>query len=88
MKSPEAIEPVISDMARSFFSSAIGFVASGFKATPLSDLQKRLDICRACDFWDSEAFAGTGSCKVCGCSTQAKLRMAVSFCPDGKWGAA
>ena len=77
----------ISDMALSFFSSAKDFISSGFQRTPLVKLQERLDICKGCEFWDAEAFAGTGRCKQCGCSTQAKLRMASSFCPAGKWGA-
>jgi hypothetical protein len=80
-----AHSPTITDMAKSFFSSAAKFVKAGLPRTPLDEVQLRLDTCRSCPYWDPEGFAGTGSCKECGCSTQVKLRMATSECPMGYW---
>jgi hypothetical protein len=77
--------PSVSSMARSFFESATKFVASGFPRTPIEALQVRVDTCGACEHWDSSGFGGTGQCKVCGCSTQVKLRMATTECPIGRW---
>lgn len=77
--------PTISSMAKSFFESATKFVASGFPRTPIEALQVRLDTCGACEHWDSSGFGGTGQCKMCGCSTQVKLRMATTECPIGRW---
>lgn len=83
---PQAyVPPTITDMAKSFFSSAAQFVAAGLPRTPLEQLQVRLDTCKVCQYWNSEGFAGTGACRQCGCSTQAKLRMATSECPMGYW---
>ena len=61
------------------------WAASGFSKVSSDQLTERLDICKGCEFWNASAFGGTGSCKKCGCSTQAKLRMATSSCPAGKW---
>lgn len=82
---PEHVPPSITDMAKSFFSSAAKFVAAGLPRTPLEQLQVRLDTCKVCQYWNPEGFGGTGSCRQCGCSTQAKLRMATSECPMGYW---
>lgn len=82
---PANTPPSITDMAKSFFSSAAKFVAAGLPRTPLEQLQVRLDTCKSCPYWDSEGFGGTGRCKQCGCSTQVKLRMATSECPMGYW---
>lgn len=82
---PTHTPPSITDMARSFFSSAAKFVAAGLPRTPLEQLQVRLDACKACQYWNPEGFGGTGSCRQCGCSTEVKLRMATSACPMGYW---
>lgn len=80
------------EMAVSFVSKANNFVeaigrwgASGFSTVTPEILSERLEICKGCEFWDRTGFAGTGSCRKCGCSTQAKLRMATEKCPIGKW---
>jgi len=49
------------------------------------EIEKRLKICKSCEFWDASGFAGTGKCKKCGCSTWAKIRMGTERCPVGKW---
>lgn len=82
---PEYTPPSITDMAKSFFTGAAQFVAAGMPRTPLEQLQVRLDTCRACEYWNPDGFGGTGSCRRCGCSTEAKLRMATSECPLGYW---
>jgi hypothetical protein len=46
---------------------------------------QRISICKSCPEWDESGFVNTGRCKKCGCSTQAKLRMATEKCPIGKW---
>jgi hypothetical protein len=61
------------------------FAASGFNPTPPEILASREATCRACPEWDAQALNATGRCRKCGCSTWAKLRMAVESCPIGKW---
>jgi hypothetical protein len=58
---------------------------NGFKLVDEATLASRLGICKACELWDAAGFVGTGKCQKCGCSTQAKLRMDTSRCPEGKW---
>lgn len=77
--------PPVSVMAKNFFNSAAGFVASGLKVTPVDEIQNRLDICKKCENFDGSGFNGTGRCRDCGCSLKLKIRMASSECPVGKW---
>jgi hypothetical protein len=67
-------------------NSIAPWAINGFKLVDKETLEKRLDICKGCEFWDQSGFVGTGKCKKCGCSTQAKLRMDTSKCPIDKWG--
>jgi hypothetical protein len=59
---------------------------SGLPVVNENQLESRLAICKGCEFWNASGFSGTGSCTKCGCSTQAKLRMATCKCPIDKWG--
>jgi tetratricopeptide (TPR) repeat protein len=59
--------------------SVTRFLASGMKLTDAAALQTRLRACADCEHH-------TGlRCKVCGCFTNVKTRMAVEKCPAGKW---
>lgn len=73
-------------LIKQFGYSVSEWIKSGFKVTPDRDLEVRLSICKVCPHWESDGFVNTGRCLKCGCSTQAKLRMATSKCPLGKWG--
>lgn len=77
--------PSLPQMAKSFGKSLAAFANSGFTVTDPETLNARLETCRGCEFWDESGFVKTGRCKKCGCSTQAKLRMATEKCPIGKW---
>ena len=57
----------------------------GMPVTDEETLKVRLETCKGCEFWDESGFVNTGRCKKCGCSTQAKLRMATEKCPIDKW---
>ena len=81
-------DPAPPAMIRSFWGSVARWAASGFPVSTAGEFQRRLDACIACDKWDKEGFGGSGRCSVCGCSTQAKLRIATEECPIGKWGSA
>jgi hypothetical protein len=78
--------PTLLKKAGSLASNLGVWAKAGFQVVDASQLQSRLDVCKGCEFWDQSGFAGTGSCKKCGCSTQAKLRMTTSKCPVDKWG--
>jgi len=71
--------PGLLRMAVSATKSMAQFVASGLKTLPSHIQQKRLRICATCEYH-------TGlRCKVCGCFTNAKARLAHERCPIGKW---
>ncbi len=66
-------------MALSAAKSMAKFISSGMKTVPASELQRRLRTCAACPHH-------TGvRCRLCGCFTAAKARMAHEVCPVGKW---
>ena len=78
--------PELSPRVMSLAQEGIDWAEKGFILVNESQLIERLKECAACPFWDKEAFSGTGKCEKCGCSTQAKLRLALEKCPIGKWG--
>lgn len=78
--------PPLVTQAKTLASSMTSWAASGFKTVSKETLKSRLDTCSTCPLWDPTAFGGTGRCTKCGCSTQAKLRLAHEKCPEGKWG--
>jgi hypothetical protein len=55
------------------------WVSKGMALTPPTELTKRQEMCSSC-----EHFTGN-RCKLCGCFTEAKQRMATETCPIGKW---
>ena len=65
--------------------SATNWAKSGFPIPDPETFNARLETCKGCEFWDESGFVNTGRCQKCGCSTQAKLRMATEKCPIGKW---
>jgi len=77
--------PKMSEMAKNLLDSSVGWMRSGFVATEKEILEKRIETCRGCEFWNPKGFRNTGRCMKCGCSTWAKLRMATEKCPIGKW---
>jgi hypothetical protein len=70
---------------KSLSSSVVNYSKSGFKSSTQEEILKRKSICERCEDWNSSAWNGTGKCKLCGCSTWAKIRIATERCPIGKW---
>ncbi len=77
--------PSVAEMATSLVRSAGRFARSGFALADAETLASRQSVCQSCEQWDAAGLRGTGRCRKCGCSTQAKLRMASEKCPLGKW---
>jgi len=82
---PPTPYPDIFQMGANLAGSLGDWAVGGFAIATPEQLETRMAICKGCEFWNESGFAGTGSCQKCGCSTQAKLRMATSKCPEGKW---
>ena len=71
--------PGLLRMAMSASKAMATFIGSGMKATPADLQQKRMQTCATCEHH-------TGMrCKICGCFTHVKSRMAHEDCPIGKW---
>jgi hypothetical protein len=78
-------EPPLHTKVKTLTKSIYRWARAGFLKTSKKQLDQRMEICSGCEFWDSEAWSGTGKCKKCGCSTWAKLRIRTEKCPIGKW---
>lgn len=79
------MKPSLTTLASNLANSVIDFASSGFKTTPDDIFEERFNICKGCEHYDEKSFAGTGRCRECGCSIQAKLRIGSSACPLNKW---
>lgn len=55
------------------------WVQQGMPITAPVDVNKRLEICNACEHYDN------GTCKLCGCGMSIKARMETAHCPINKW---
>lgn len=77
--------PSTTDMVKSLVADTAKWAKKGFKLASGEVITKRFEACRACAYWDSKAWGGSGKCTVCGCSTKAKLVLETSACPKGKW---
>jgi tetratricopeptide (TPR) repeat protein len=81
---PEQVvsSPGLLRMAFTAGKSMIKFIGSGLKTVTLATHQQRLRTCAQC-----EHHTGV-RCRLCGCFTSVKTRMAHEECPIGKWPAA
>jgi hypothetical protein len=71
--------PGLLRMAMSATKAMATFVGSGMKTTPTEIQAKRSQTCASCEHH-------TGMrCKICGCFTHVKVKMAHEDCPIGKW---
>ena len=77
--------PPLGEKVKTFTKSVIDWGKNGLPITSKDDFEKRLNICKSCEFWDKTSFNNTGKCNKCGCSTQMKLKMDTAKCPIGKW---
>ena len=78
-------EPNSFQKAESLLISSISWMKAGFEIADETKMSERKSICKECEYWISSAWNGTGKCKLCGCSTWAKIRIATEKCPIGKW---
>ena len=71
--------------AESLLNSGVRWAKNGFPVANETLVSERQTVCQSCQNWDSNAFAGSGKCKICGCSTKLKLKLKTEKCPLGKW---
>jgi hypothetical protein len=61
------------------------WAGSGFLKVQNHVYEKRMAICRKCEFWEENARMGYGKCKKCGCG-KGKHWLPHEQCPIGLWG--
>lgn len=69
--------PSLARQAWAASKAAASFVASGFKIADQAEQDRRMAICRTCEFFDS----GQTRCRKCGCHASLKARIATEHCP-------
>jgi len=74
-------------LGQNAIKAASKWIKSGLQVASDATIESRRAACEGCEFWDHSALQGTGKCRICGCSTWAKIRMATESCPNGIWGA-
>lgn len=69
----------VASLARSFWHWAV----SGFKLSSQEEVSRRRGICATCPEWLPLA----AQCRICGCFTEAKIRLKSEYCPlnPPKW---
>lgn len=77
-------EPSFAQKLSSLFSALSHWAAAGFPVVDHHVYISRREACAACEHWDESGYASLGKCRLCGC-TAAKLALATSECPIGKW---
>ena len=68
-----------------FAKSMAMWAGSGFKKVQQHVYEKRLAICRKCQFWQENGNLGMGKCLKCGCG-KGKHWLPHEQCPIGLWG--
>ena len=68
-----------------FAKSMATWVGSGFKKVQQHVFDKRMNICRQCQFWQENGNMGMGKCLKCGCG-RGKHWLPHEQCPIGLWG--
>ena len=70
-----------------FIKAMVSASKDGFRMVSRPVMEKRLAICRACEYWSDDARLGFGKCSHpgCGCS-RGKLYLKSQACPMHLWG--
>ena len=75
----------MSGKVKRFVKSMGKWANDGFKRVEQDVFNKRIAICRQCQFWEENGNMGMGKCLKCGCG-RGKHWMPHEQCPVGLWG--
>src|SRR6185312_12076737 len=73
--------PPLAQQAVNLARSLWDWATSGLKMATDAEVSRRLAICEGCPQYDREP----ARCRLCGCYTQAKIRLRTERCPEEKW---
>lgn len=82
---PSPAMPSITQMAKNITKSlalnAKSFISGYGLTLPTEEANRRLEICKGCEFFDSVKTR----CSKCGCQMAVKTYLKAEKCPVGKW---
>lgn len=76
--------PPLAKRAVKFAKAMVNWASSGFPTRSKEEVEKIMDICEGCEFFNGEGSPFKIACKKCGCSSLA-LYVKTKVCPAGKW---
>ncbi len=78
--------PTIGEMVVTFAGAVSTWAKAGFPIVESEEFERRLSVCRGCEYFDEKARFGAGKCKAhgCGCTTL-KLWLQTEDCVKKKW---
>lgn len=71
----------IFNLAGRLGKAAFNHAKDGFKHVDEEIYNKRIEICKSCEFYDAES----NRCKSCGCYLAMKAKWNSEKCPHDKW---
>jgi hypothetical protein len=71
--------------AFNFTKASVKHIATGFNKVDPKISEKRMEICKSCEFYQDERDKDNPSCQKCGCFLAIKTTWASQACPVGKW---
>jgi hypothetical protein len=74
--------PSIIQKGVNFIKSAVKHVANGMKKVSQKEMDRRMDICKGCEFFTD---GDQPKCSKCGCHMKIKARWESAHCPIDKW---
>jgi hypothetical protein len=81
---PRPAPPTAAEMAHNLKETLSAWARHGFPIASDEVRAARQATCNECDWWQQDAFFGSGRCLKCGCSA-AKLYLQTAKCPIGNW---
>lgn len=75
--------PPLAQQGINLVESLWAWAVSGFAMASEAEVARRTAICQSCEHWDAPA----RRCRICGCSTDVKIRLRTAHCPlsEPKW---
>ena len=76
----------IFNLLNTLFSTLKRFLGNREVLANFKEIENRLQTCRLCKFKIGDTLKNM-KCKKCECMVRYKVRLAESYCPEGKWDA-
>ena len=81
IRSKYSIPPSFGNRFSSLVRALVRWVKAGLPTVDSARYLRRRVSCFRCVNWEGDGWFGTGRCRLCGCATSIKLRLATEKCP-------